>query len=83
MFLAICYREASPEKLQEFREEVKSEGKMTEEMGTIFESLAKPNPEKEAPKKKKMKSNEIWYGIFIFLLSFCHFTLTRGRCCPR
>ena len=45
MFLAICYREASPEKLAEFQQEVQSEGKMNEEMGKIFESLAKPNPE--------------------------------------
>jgi len=66
MFLAICYREASAEKLAEFQEEVKKEGKMTEEMGTIFETLAQPNPEipkEDKKKEKKKKSNESWYNI--------------------
>lgn len=73
MFLAICYREASKEKLAEFQQEVQKEGKMTEEMGTIFESLAQENPDinKNEPvkvsekkeKEKKKKSYESWYGI--------------------
>lgn len=45
MFLAICYREAAPEKLAQFQEEVKSGGGMSEELGQVFESLSKPNPE--------------------------------------
>jgi len=66
MFLAICYREASAEKLAEFKEEVKKEGKMNEELGTIFETLAQANPEIPQAKKekeKKKKSNEDWYDI--------------------
>jgi len=61
MFLAICYREASPEKLQAFEQEVKKEGKMSEELGTIFETLAKPNL--EIKKEKKLRSHEPWYDI--------------------
>jgi small GTP-binding protein len=65
MFLAICYREASAEKLQEFQAEVQKEGKMTEEMGTIFETLAKPNPTipQVSEKKKKKLSSEPWYDL--------------------
>eukprot|EP00026_Physarum_polycephalum_P003625 Phypoly_transcript_03638.p1 GENE.Phypoly_transcript_03638~~Phypoly_transcript_03638.p1 ORF type:complete len:690 (+),score=148.68 Phypoly_transcript_03638:252-2321(+) len=64
MFLAICYREASAEKLQEFQEEVQKEGKMTEEMGTIFETLSKPNPTiPQSEKKKKKKCSEPWYDL--------------------
>jgi len=63
MFLAICYREASPEKLQAFEQEVKQEGKMSEELGNIFQTLAKPNQEKKKADKKKMKSSESWYDI--------------------
>jgi len=64
MFLAICYREASPSKLAEFQEEMKTEGKVNEEMGTILESLAKPNYEikSEEPAVKK-KSTHAWYDI--------------------
>ena len=76
MFLAICYREASAEKLQEFQEEVQKEGKMTEEMGTIFETLSKPNPTipQTSEKKKKKKSSEPWYGIELVIL-YCMFLL--------
>jgi hypothetical protein len=66
MFLAICYREASPEKLQEFKEEIQSEGKMEGEMGVIFETLSKPNMEKKDKKelaKRKLKSTDPWYDI--------------------
>ena len=42
MFLAICYREASPTKLKEFQAEVENrEEKMSEEMGEIFETLVR------------------------------------------
>jgi Ras-related C3 botulinum toxin substrate 1 len=63
MFLAICYREAAPEKLAEFQKEVQSEGKMNEEMGQIFESLAKPNNEIKADKNKTKRCTEPWYDI--------------------
>jgi len=64
MFLAICYREASPEKLQAFEQEIKQEGKMNAELGTIFETLAKPNQEKKKKdEKKKLKSSEDWYDL--------------------
>jgi len=62
MFLAICYREASPEKLQAFEKEVKEEGKMNAELGTIFETLAKPNQEIKKV-QKKIKSKDPWYDI--------------------
>ena len=63
MFLAICYREASGEKLKEYQEEVKKEGKMTEELNTIFETLSKPNPEKKTKEevKKLHKCTADWY----------------------
>jgi len=54
MFLAICYREANPEQLENFKEEVQKEGKMTKELGEIFDTLSKPNPEKKKNKKKKI-----------------------------
>jgi len=63
MFLAICYREASPEKLQAFEQEVKQEGKMNAELGGIFQTLAQPNQEKKKKDKKKTKSSEPWYDM--------------------
>jgi len=62
MFLAICYREASSEKLQQFEAEVKSKGKMTTELGNIFQTLNKPNPEIKK-NEKVMRSSEPWYDI--------------------
>jgi len=47
MFLAICYRESNPQQLESFKEEVQKEGKMTEELGIIFNTLSKPNPKKK------------------------------------
>jgi len=64
MFLAICYREASKEKLQKFEEEVKQDGKMNPEMNQIFETLAKPN--QEIKKKKETEKDKFigeWYNI--------------------
>jgi len=65
MFLAICYREASSDKLQEFAEEIKKEGKMTEELGTILQTLSQPNPEKKTREasESKHKCIESWYKI--------------------
>jgi len=63
MFLAICYREASPEKLQAFEQEVKDKGNMNEELGNIFETLAKPNLEIKKEKEKTLKSPEHWFDI--------------------
>jgi len=62
MFLAICYREASATKLEEFKKEVQTEGKMTGELGQIFETLSQPNPEKKA-NTNALKSNEPWFNI--------------------
>jgi len=65
MFLAICYREASPSQLEKFKEEVQENGKMTAEMKTIFETLAKPNPEKQKPvtKSNDYKQTLDWYNL--------------------
>eukprot|EP00005_Dracoamoeba_jomungandri_P011644 CAMPEP_0174264740 /NCGR_PEP_ID=MMETSP0439-20130205/23720_1 /TAXON_ID=0 /ORGANISM="Stereomyxa ramosa, Strain Chinc5" /LENGTH=648 /DNA_ID=CAMNT_0015350787 /DNA_START=28 /DNA_END=1970 /DNA_ORIENTATION=+ len=68
MFLAICYREASPEQLQEFEQELKEDGKMNEEMGHIFETLAKPNAEIKDKNKKKedvieLKCTAPWFDL--------------------
>jgi len=69
MFLAICYRESSPEQLENFEKEITNDGKMEGEMKTIFESLAKPNYEKKETKKEKpeetkpLKSREFWYDL--------------------
>jgi len=64
MFLAICYREASHSKLEEFKKEVQEEGKMSEEMGAIFDTLAQPNPSIPSPTKEKKKlSTQTWYDI--------------------
>jgi hypothetical protein len=63
MFLAICYREASAEQLQKFTEEVKRDGKMTQELGDIFETLAKPNPERKEDRSDKLGQNYPWYNI--------------------
>ncbi len=54
MFLAICYRESSPEQLQHFREEMHHNGKMqNQSMLTMMDALAKPN----LPKK----------GMFVYI----------------
>jgi len=66
MFLAICYREASPEKLQEFQQEIQDRGNMTEEMGSILKTLSQPNPEKkkiDTNDKKSLRSTQPWYDI--------------------
>jgi len=63
MFLAICYREANPQQLEEFKEEVQKEGKMTEELTEIFDTLSKPNPEKKKETEKKLPSYEEWYDL--------------------
>jgi hypothetical protein len=67
MFLAICYREASPTKLKEFKEEVEREGKMSEEMGTIFETLAQPNPTIPSSSKanNRTATSAYWYSILV------------------
>ncbi|XP_064635524.1 uncharacterized protein LOC135492811 [Lineus longissimus] len=39
MFLAVCYKESSPEQLQAFCDEVGEEGRMTEEAKEMFEKL--------------------------------------------
>jgi len=65
MFLAICYREASPSKLAEFQQEMKAEGKENEEMSAIMETLAKPNFEIKKDEKPaiRKKSSDAWYDI--------------------
>jgi len=66
MFLAICYRESSQEKLQKFQEEVetKAGGKVSEEMGQIFETLAQPNPEIKKDQKRGTRAcTSPWYDI--------------------
>ncbi|XP_070566338.1 uncharacterized protein [Ptychodera flava] len=39
MFLAVCYKESGEEQLNAFCEEVKTEGRMTEDMAEIFQQL--------------------------------------------
>jgi hypothetical protein len=63
MFLAICYREASSSHLEEFKEEVKHEGKMTEELAKVFDTLEKPNPEKQKSPAKNFKLLDAWYDV--------------------
>jgi len=64
MFLAICYRESCPEQLQNFEEEIKKEGKMDNEMQTIFECLAKPNCEiPQQDEEKPLRSKEFWFDL--------------------
>jgi len=68
MFLAICYREAGKEKLQQFESEVKEKGNMNQELGQIFDTLSKPNPEKkkEASKEHDERAKGFpWYNISI------------------
>jgi len=63
MFLAICYREASSTHLEEFKQEVKQEGKMTQELAQVFDTLSQPNPEKAKNPEKKFKLSDPWYNI--------------------
>jgi len=66
MFLAICYREASKEKLEKFQEEIKSKGNMNEELGQIFDTLSKPNPEKKTTSSKRnddIAKTFPWYNL--------------------
>jgi len=66
MFLAICLRESSKEKLQEFKSKLEEEnGGISGELGTIISALEQENPEKEADddeeieeKKKEEKPKE-------------------------
>jgi len=63
MFLAVCYREANPEKLEKFAEEIKQDGRMNAEMTQMMDALAKPNLEKEveSPKKEETKPPQYSY----------------------
>jgi len=66
MFLAICYRESSKEKLEKFENEVKKDGKMDKELGQIFETLAKPNPIKKNTSNldnDKIGNTQSWYNL--------------------
>eukprot|EP01102_Stenamoeba_stenopodia_P011325 TRINITY_DN3468_c0_g1_i1.p1 TRINITY_DN3468_c0_g1~~TRINITY_DN3468_c0_g1_i1.p1 ORF type:complete len:716 (+),score=182.00 TRINITY_DN3468_c0_g1_i1:90-2237(+) len=68
MFLAICYRESSPEQLAQFEAEVRQTKQVSEEMDTIFKTLAQPDPPKKEEKKEDkttivLKSNQPWYDL--------------------
>ncbi|XP_022111093.1 uncharacterized protein LOC110990405 isoform X2 [Acanthaster planci] len=70
MFLAVCYREAGEEQLQQYAEEVKQEGRMTEELTDMFQQLEE-NPSsmtmekdedgKEIPKEGPRYVAEAWW----------------------
>ncbi|XP_033099059.1 uncharacterized protein LOC117102761 [Anneissia japonica] len=55
MFLAVCYRESSDEKLQAYCEEVKNDGRMTEELSSMFVKL------EEKPTAPPVESNNERY----------------------
>ncbi|PRP80866.1 hypothetical protein PROFUN_11421 [Planoprotostelium fungivorum] len=69
MFLAICYREASPAKLQEFQAQMAKEGKMEEdtEVAQIMDELAKPNVKVEDTGRDAKKSSryvaQAWFDF--------------------
>ena len=48
MFLAICYRESSLDRLKKFEKELKKKNQMDKELQCIFDTLKKPNIEKKA-----------------------------------
>ncbi|XP_038069089.1 uncharacterized protein LOC119738315 [Patiria miniata] len=57
MFLAVCYREAGEEQLQQYAEEVKQEGRMTEELTDMFTQLEE-NPTKSTTEKSEDDTEE-------------------------
>ncbi|XP_072179794.1 uncharacterized protein [Diadema setosum] len=57
MFLAVCYRESGDAQLKAYVDEVKSEGRMTEEMMDVMQQLEK-KPEEEEEKKGEEKKEE-------------------------
>lgn len=61
MFLAICYRESSPEQLSQFQNEIQAEGRMDAELQSVFTTLAQPNQEKSS--ESKNRSNEPWFDL--------------------
>jgi hypothetical protein len=64
MFLAVCLREANEEKLKEYVAEVKSEGRMTAELGTILDTLSMPDPVKPEPEKPKQTGPRVeWWDL--------------------
>ncbi len=63
MFLAICYREASPQKLEALKEEMQKDGKVQGEVAEMFTAMEQPNPEIPSEPIKKHNCTEPWYGI--------------------
>ncbi|XP_072029279.1 uncharacterized protein [Amphiura filiformis] len=59
MFLAVCYRETGDEQLDAYCEEVAMEGKMTEELTTVFKQL------KETPKEPEQHNEEERAGRYV------------------
>jgi len=54
MFLAICLRESSKEKLQEFKSKLAEEdGGISGELGNIISALERENPEKEVDEEEE------------------------------
>jgi hypothetical protein len=43
--------------------EIKENGKMTEELGNIFQTLAQPNMEKNTTKDRPLRCRDPWYDI--------------------
>ncbi|XP_071966071.1 uncharacterized protein [Antedon mediterranea] len=63
MFLAVCYRESSDEQLQAYCEEVKNDGRMTDELSTMFVKLEeKPaaSLEKETQEGERYLAQPWW-----------------------
>ncbi|XP_072179795.1 uncharacterized protein [Diadema setosum] len=57
MFLAVCYRESGDDQLKAYVDEMKNEGRMTEEMMDVMQQLEK-KPEEEEEKKEEEKKEE-------------------------
>ncbi|VDI08916.1 Hypothetical predicted protein [Mytilus galloprovincialis] len=48
MFLGVCYKESNPEQLEAFTEELKQEGKLTEETEVLMKQLENTKPSEES-----------------------------------
>eukprot|EP00117_Sycon_ciliatum_P017077 scpid37354/ scgid5201/ Polyubiquitin; Ubiquitin; Ubiquitin-related len=58
MFLAVCYGASCPQQLQAYQLEVEMEGRMTEELGKVFEELHKDTEETKEEEEEEEEVEE-------------------------
>jgi len=82
MFLAICYREASPQQLQKFEKEISEQGQLNGEMKSIMQNLAQANPTKSKTTTDSALDGLDWWNFERTKNSPPQYTLKNGIWVP-